>query len=77
MKKYAVVKVTNGAFSIHSEWSDKDKAKVNYHDLCKTLWNASDVNTACCMIVDENLDNVENYKEFISHPVVVEEPIEE
>lgn len=65
--KYAVVKVINGAFSIHSEWSDKDKAKVNYHGLCQSLWNEKTVITAEVMIVDENLNCVENYREFISH----------
>lgn len=76
--KYAVVKVVNGAYAIHSEgWTDLEKAKVDFFGLCQTLHNASDVQTACCMIIDENLDNVEGYKEFISHPVVVEEPIEE
>lgn len=66
--KYAVVKVINGSFVIHSEgWTDLEKAKVNYFDLCKTLHNAEDVQTACCRIIDENLDNVEGYKEFINH----------
>jgi len=75
--KYAVVRVSNGSYAIHSEgWTDLEKAKVNFFGLCQTLHNASDVRTACCMIVDENLDNVEGYKEFISHPVV-DEPIEE
>lgn len=75
--KYAVIKVVNGSYLIHSEgWTDLEKAKVNFFGLCQTLHNASDVHTACCMIIDENLDNVEDYKEFISHPVV-EEPIEE
>ena len=72
--KYAVQKVINGSFAIHSEWSDKDKAKVNYHDLCKTLWNASDVISAEVAIIDENLDVVEGYKERITHAVV--EPTE-
>lgn len=75
--KYAVIKVVNGTYAIHSEgWTDIEKAKVNYFGLCQTLHNASDVQKACCMIIDENLDNVEGYKEFIRHSVV-EEPIEE
>ena len=75
--KYAVIKVVNGSYFIHSEgWTDLEKEKVNYFSLCQTLHNASDVQTACCMIIDENLDNVEGYKEFIRHSVV-EEPTEE
>ena len=66
--KYAIVKVSNGSYSIASEgWTDKEKAIVDFLDKAKTLHNASDVQTACVMIVDENLDNVEGYKEYINH----------
>ena len=74
--KYAVVKVVNGNYSINAEgFTDLDKAKVNYHGLCQTLWNAPDVDTACVSIVDENLLIVQGYREFISH--VQPEPVEE
>lgn len=66
--KYAVIKVVNGNYSINAEgFTDLDKAKVNYHGLCQTLWNAQDVETACVSIVDENLLIVQGYREFISH----------
>lgn len=66
--KYAIVKVSNGSYSIQSEgWSDIEKAKIDFANTWKTLMNAKDVQTACIMIVDENLDNVEGYKEFIDH----------
>lgn len=66
--KYAIVKVINGNYFIHAEGiTDVDNAKVQFHGLCQTLWNASDVTTACVMITDENLDVVEGYKEFIDH----------
>ena len=82
--KYAIVKVINGSYSIHAEgFTDIASAKVNFHGLCQTLWNAPDVATAEVMIVDENLDCVEGYKEFIHHdvvtpvePEVTEEPTE-
>jgi len=80
--KYAITKVVNGSFTIHAEgFTDIASAKVNYHGLCQTLWNAQDVATAEVMIVDENLDCVEGYKEYIHHDAVapvepVEEPIE-
>ena len=68
--KYAIVKVINGNYSIHAEGiTEVVAAKTSFHGLCQTLWNASDVQTACVMITDENLDVVEGYKEFISHPV--------
>lgn len=68
---FAVIKVVNGTFSIAAEgFTDVNEAKVNYHGLCQSLWNASDVHTACVMIVDENLDIVQGYKEFIYHEQV-------
>ena len=65
---YAIVKVINGNYSIHAEGiTDADTAKIGFHGLCQTLWNAEDVETACVMITDENLDVAQGYKEFISH----------
>ena len=52
-------------------------AKVNYFGLCQTLWNAPDVITGEVAIVDEQLDVVEGYKEFISHEPTVTESEEE
>lgn len=78
--KYAIVKVINGIYSIHAEgFTDIASAKVNFHGLCQTLWNAPDVLTAEVAIVDENLDAVEGYKEYIHHdaPAPVAEVTEE
>ena len=44
-----------------------DKALVNYHGLCQTLWNAPDVITGSVAIVDENFSVVEPYREYITH----------
>lgn len=66
--KYAIIKVINGNYSIHAEGiTDVTNAKTSYHGLCQTLWNAPDVVTAMVAIIDENLDVVERYKEFIHH----------
>lgn len=66
--KYAIVKCINGNFSVHAEgFTDLANAKTNYHGLCQTLWNASDVLSAHVAIVDEQLDVVEGYKESIRH----------
>ena len=66
--KYAVLKVINGNYFVHAEGiTVLDNAKTTYHGLCQQLWNAQDVVTAMVMIVDENLDCVERYKEFIHH----------
>lgn len=67
--KYAIATVINGNYKVEAEGiTQLDSAKVTFHGLCQTLWNSTDVITACVMIVDENLDAVEGYKEFISHP---------
>lgn len=76
--KYAVIKVVNGAYSVHAEGiTELASAKVTFHGLCQTLWNAPDVLTAQVMIVDEQLDVVEGYKEFIHHEAVATEPTPE
>lgn len=68
--KYAIVKVINGHFFIQSEGIESlSSAKVQFHGLCETLWNAPDVVTAEVKIMDENLDCVEDTKEFIYHEV--------
>lgn len=67
--KYAIIKVINGNYFIHAEGiTDIASAKTQFHGLCQTLWNASDVITATVIIADENLDCVEGYKETITHP---------
>jgi len=79
---YGIIKVINGTYHIHAEGiTDLASAKMQFHALCQTLWNASDVATAMVMIADENLDAVEGYREYIHHDTVVapvvEEPTEE
>ena len=66
--KYAIIKVINGSYFVHSEGiTVLENAKTQFHGLCQTLWNSSEVLSAHVMIVDENLDCVEDYKEFIHH----------
>ncbi len=66
--KYAIIKVTNGNYAVHAEgMTDLNAAKVNFHGLCQTLWNAPDVITGAVRIVDENLDCVQGYQEYITH----------
>ena len=66
--KYSIIKVINGNYFIHAEGiTSLDSAKVTFHGLCQTLWNADDVLSATVIIADENLDAVEGYKEFIKH----------
>lgn len=65
---YAIIKCINGTFSVHAEGiTELANAKTGFHGLCQTLWNAPDVLTANVAIIDEQLDVVEGYKEFIHH----------
>lgn len=77
--KYAIIKVINGNYFVHAEGiTTVSQAKTMFHGVCQTLWNEPTVYTAEVMIVDEQLDCVEGYKENIHHdPVPVEEPAEE
>lgn len=66
--KYAIIKVINGNYFVHAEGiTNLANAKTQFHGLCQTLWNAADVIKAYVMIVDEQLDCVEKYKEYIHH----------
>lgn len=65
---YAIIKCSNGNFTVHAEGiTELANAKTGFHGLCQSLWNAPDVLTANVAIVDEQLDVVEGYKEFIRH----------
>lgn len=76
--KYAIIKVINGNYFIHAEGiAAIESAKVMYHSLCQTLWNASDVISAHVIIANEQLDCVEGYKEYIHHEVEESEPTPE
>lgn len=66
--KYAIIEVVNGNYFVHAEGiTDISHAKVLFHGLCQSLWNESEVASACVMIADEQMDAVEGYKEFINH----------
>ena len=65
---YAIIEVVNGNYVVRAEGiTDVNNAKTQYHGRCQTLWNAQDVESAMIAIMDENLDVVERYKEFIHH----------
>ena len=73
MEKFAVITCVNGNFEIYSEgFTDLGKAKVSFHGLCQTLWNADDVITASVIIVNENFYEVTGYHEVIEKSVVEE-----
>ena len=66
--KYSVIQCVNGNNKIVAEnITDLSIAKVRFHGLCQTMWNAPDVITGEVMIADEQLNCVEGYREFIHH----------
>lgn len=68
--KYAVIKVVDGAYSIHSEGHDTvEKARFSFYSYCAALANDKKFQTAMVKIVDENLDGVKDYKAFFSNVV--------
>lgn len=68
-KRYAILKNSNGAFAVESEWKDLNKAKAQFHKVCQNHWNAQDVIKATIMLCDEEFNLVEGYKETITHEV--------
>ena len=66
--KYAILKCINGNYFVHSEGiTDLAGAKTQFHSLCTALWNEPEVLSAYVEIVNEQLDCVEGYKEYIHH----------
>lgn len=76
---YSVIKVVNGNYAIHAECSDLKQAKVNYHNLCASLWNdAAPTLVARVEIIDQSLNRVD-FEEIVKsvEPVESVEPAEE
>lgn len=66
--KFAILECVNGNYSIRAEGITAIASAITqWHGRCQTLWNAPDVITAEVAIVDEQLNIVEGYKEFIHH----------
>lgn len=66
--KYALINVVNGNFSVLSEHGENlQAAKIAFHNRCSALWGDAPTLSAEVKIVDENLDTVEGYREYIYH----------
>lgn len=67
--KYYVMHISNGDLQIPSitEWGNLDKAKAKFHEVCNTLWGEDSVITGYVVILDNQFDIVEDYKEYINH----------
>lgn len=67
MSKYSTIKVVNGQFAINTETDSLQSAIIQFHGLAQMLWNAPDVATAKIAIMDEQLNVVDGYAEYIHH----------
>lgn len=65
--KYAIVKCTDTNFAVHGEYPTIEAAKIAFHQFSAALWNDPNTTKATVKIVDEQLDCVEDYREFIHH----------
>ena len=65
--KYAILKIVNGNFFIHSEHgTNKDGAIMEWHNVCRTLRNDSATQKAVVKLVNDDGDLVEGYYEMIN-----------
>lgn len=53
---YAVIRISNGNWKIETETNNLQQAYINFHGLCETYWNASDVTQARVYVVDQALN---------------------
>lgn len=65
--KYAIIKCTDTNFAVYGEYPTIEAAKVAWHSYCAALWNDPNTAKATVKIMDEQLDCVEDYREFIHH----------
>ena len=75
--KYAIIRCTDTHFAVHGEYPTLQEAKVAFHQYSANLWNDPNTTKAMLKIVDEQLDVVEGYKEYIHHEAVPEVEPEE
>ena len=62
--QYAIITMVNGNWKIEVETNNLQQAKVNFHNKCAALWNASDVTLARVWIVDQSLGQIESEEIF-------------
>jgi hypothetical protein len=76
--KYNIIKLVRNtadeySASVSATFDNLESAKVNYHQTCASLHNASDVKTATVKIEDEFGHELAGYNEQIEHEVKNEE----
>ena len=63
---YSIIKVVNGNYAIHAECSTLKQAKVNFHQLCATLWNDKAQLVARVQIIDQSLSPIDTEEIILS-----------
>lgn len=64
-----LIEATQNQTRIVSEWGNNEiGARVAFHQLAASLWNASEEVNATIKLMDNQLDNYEGVKEYINHP---------
>lgn len=76
--KYNIIKLVRNtadqySATVSATFDNLESAKVNYHQTCASLHNASDVKTATVKIEDEFGHELAGYAEQIEHEVETEE----
>ena len=67
--KYAIIQCSDGNYRIVSEGiTNIQSARIQFHQLCASLWNDSGTEKAMVMVADENLNAVEGLQEYVTHP---------
>lgn len=78
--KYYVFVVSNGDLqtSLTTEHTDINDAIAKYHERCALFRKDASVQTACITIIDNYLNRVGDYREYIDRTQNVQpEPVEE
>ena len=76
--KYNIIKLVRNtanqySATVSATFDNLESAKVNYHQTCASLHNASDVKTATVKIEDEFGHELAGYTEQVEHEVETEE----
>ena len=75
--KYNIIKLVRNtadqySATVSATFDNLESAKVNYHQTCASLHNASDVKTATVKIEDEFGHELTGYTEQVEHEVETE-----
>ena len=64
---YSLIQFSDGNYLVPAQYSTLESAIVGFHTKAAALHNDKPTKVACLKLVDENLDCVNGYSEFIRH----------